>query len=158
MAKKRKIHRLISIIIWVPILMFSTSGAYHLLHSAYSDHNQGLTLNAPLSLSPSDISTKIQALNELKSPKLNAISMMRGINNRLMYRLGMPNDSAGHAVTRTQKFDSIPVEKSAIYIDAISGKASSVTDKSMAIFFAKKHMNNPSMMFLTPVNYLFWHC
>ena len=78
MTKKRKIHRFISIIVWVPVLMFSISGVYHLLHSAYSHHDRGLKLGRPITISPYGMTHSTAWLNRYEGLKLNAISIVKG--------------------------------------------------------------------------------
>ena len=142
MTKKRKIHRFISIIVWVPVLMFSISGVYHLLHSAYSHHDRGLKLGRPITISPYGMTHSTAWLNRYEGLKLNAISIVKGPNDHLLYRLGIPNRQSGQAMSRSKRFDGISIEKNAIYIDPISGKESLVTDQDMAKFFATHYMDH----------------
>lgn len=141
MTKKRTLHRFISMIVWVPVLMFSISGVYHLLHAAYTDNDSALKLGDPMTLSPSEITHETAWFNQYQSLKLNAISLVKGPNNQRLFRLGISNGGSDQAMSRSKQFDGVSIEKNAIYVDSTSGKASSVTDQDMAKFFAGHYMD-----------------
>jgi hypothetical protein len=66
--------------------------------------------------------------------------VVEGPNNRLLYRLGLPANRQSQPVTRTARFDGIPIEKPSLYVSALTGKFVNITDREMAILYAKQHM------------------
>jgi len=140
MDSKRKAHRYIAYLVWIPILFFSSSGFYHLLHYAYSDHHRGLKLSEPLSFSMNRFGTNPINLEQYKLTKLNAISIVEDEKGSLLYRLSLPLSKNKSSITRNMKYDGTPIEKSAIFFNTTTGEESFVTDKDMAIHYAAKQL------------------
>ncbi len=143
--QKRRWHRLISYLVWIPLLGFTASGTYHLLQYAYGGETQrGLKLGAPISISAENFGTNSDWLSPYQNTKLNAISLVQSPDGNLLYRLGIPQGKAGQKVTRAERFDGTPIEKTALYFDAKTGEEASVSDKDMAFAYAEKYMGLPA--------------
>lgn len=137
---RRKIHRYIAYLIWIPILFFSSSGFYHLLHYAYSDHHRGLKLSEPILLTKNKFGDSDINLRQFQRTKLNAISIVEDNKGQLLYRLSLPQGRETTNVNKNKRFDGMPVEKSAFYFNTMTGEASPITDKDMAIYHASKQL------------------
>ncbi len=133
MQRRRKLHRLIAYGVCLPLLMFSTSGIYHLLHHAYADNHRGLRLGKAIDLSADRFSENTAWLEQYQNVKLNAISVVEGPEGNLLYRLSIPEGRPGQKVERARRFDGVPIEKPALYFNALTGEEVSVTDRDMAI-------------------------
>ncbi len=138
---KRKIHRVLSYFIWIPLLMFSISGTYHLLHFAYGDNHRGLKHANPVMLKDYQFAENLDWLDNLQTVKFNAISIVNGPDGNLLYRLSIPKGRPGQAISRQIRYDGMPIEKPALYFDAKTGIESDVTDREMAILYAKMHQD-----------------
>ena len=142
----RKKHRLIAYIIWLPLLGFSASGTYHLLHHAYGDSHGGLRLPDSFTLNYDNLSKNTQWINDYKNQALNGISIMIDHNKNILYRLGLPKGRHGEDITKDIKYSGMALEKPAVYIDASTGIISKTTDRSMAKLYANRFLNSNSDM------------
>lgn len=140
MDKKRKMHRMAAYVIWVPLLLFSTSGTYHLLQRAYGDNHHGLQLTQPFSVAPQRFQGGIQWLDPYRKVKLNGMSIVEGPKGDLLYRLSLPQGGHGQNVEKQTRFDGVPIEKPALYFSASSGEESGITDRDMAVYYAGKQL------------------
>ena len=143
--QKRRWHRLISYLVWIPLLAFTASGTYQLLQYAYGGvTTRGLKLGAPISISAENFGANSDWLAPYQNTKLNAISLVQSPEGDLLYRLGIPKGRAGQKVTRAERFDGTPIEKPALYFDAKTGAESVVNDRAMALAYAEKYMGLPA--------------
>ncbi|MHC8441788.1 MAG: hypothetical protein ACYYK0_06350 [Candidatus Eutrophobiaceae bacterium] len=138
MERKQKLHRLVAYGIWLPLLMFSSSGIYHLLHHAYADNHRGLRLGDPMAVALERFGNAIAWLQQYEKITLNALSLVEGPEGNLLYRLSIPQGRPGQKVERAQRFDGTPIERSALYFDVLTGAESAITDRGMAVFHAGK--------------------
>ena len=139
-VKYRRWHRWVSYVVWIPLLGFSASGSYHLLQYAYGDNHRGLQLGQPVQLTPERFGNQVSSLKQYQNVTLNGLSLVESPDGRLLYRLSIPQGRPGQKVVRAQRYDGVPIEKSALYFDALSGQESAITDEDMAIYYAKKHL------------------
>lgn len=136
----RRLHRMVSYVVWVPLLAFSISGLYHLLQNAHSDNHVGLQLGAGFKVNSQKFGDSINWVEMYDNMPLNAISVVQGAEKKLMYRLGLsvvPN----FQITRSQVYDGIAVEEPSIYIDSLTGKKLEVTDLEMVVHYANQYAN-----------------
>lgn len=140
MELKRKVHRIISYAIWLPLLAFSASGTYHLLQYAYGDNHRGLKLGEPINVSSSRFGADNSWLDPYSQVNLNGLSIVEGKEGDLLYRLSLPMGRPGQKVKKQTRFDGMPIEKSALYFNAKTGNESDITDKDMAVFYAGKQL------------------
>ena len=138
--RTRQWHRLIAYFIWLPLLMFSASGIYHLLHHANSAPHHGIQLARLIDVSPNRFGRHADMLTSYATVQLTGISVVEGPHNRLLYRLGLPANRQDQHVTRSARFDGIPIEQPSVYVSALTGKFVNITDRDMAMYYAKQHM------------------
>lgn len=136
---KRRIHRFVAYIVWLPLLAFSASGTYHLLQNAYGDNHRGLVLGNTIDIPSNKLSGEISLEKYSKLP-LNAISVVKSNKEKLVYRLGIPKGMHGQNINKNMKYDGMVIEKPAIYLDTLTGEEVNVTDKDMAIYYAGKYI------------------
>lgn len=140
MEMKRKIHRIISYAIWVPLLGFSASGIYHLLQYAYGDNHRGLQLGESIKLDKTRFNSDNSWLDMYKDVILNGLSIIEGQGGELLYRLSIPQGRQGQKIKKEKRFDGVAIEKAALYFNAKTGLESSISDKDMAIYYAGKRL------------------
>jgi hypothetical protein len=117
--KDRRAHRVLAHVIGVPLLGFTASGIYHLLHSEYANVSRDFNLSQPLRLE-SNVSANLP-LDVLSGQSLHSISLIT-VGGQLFYRASVAGEApaaAGehdHHQVRQQRFDGIPKEQGGIYI------------------------------------------
>lgn len=140
MQKKRKAHRMVAYVIWLPLLMFSTSGIYHLLQYAYGDNHRGLQLSKPIAVTKERFGDNMKWLEQYKNIELNGLSIVEGPSGNLLYRLSIPQGKHGQSLGRQTRFDGVPIEKPALYFNAATGEESDISDRDMAIYYAGEQL------------------
>ncbi len=142
---RRKWHRVLSFAIWLPLLLFTTSGIYHLLQYSFGDNHRGLKLGQPINLSASKFGDDFTWLDNFKGQAFNSLSLVEGtlkVNDSpsLLYRISIPKGKQGQAISRSKRFKGMVTEKQAFYFDALTGEKSTLTDKDMVQHIAKSHL------------------
>lgn len=140
---KRRWHRVIAYAVWIPLLAFSASGSYHLLYYAYGEHSRGPLPGASLTVTPEHFGRDTAWLKPYKGTALNSLSIVKGPDGTLLYRLGIPQGKPGEKIGRAKRFDGVPIEKPALYFDALGGQESVLTDRDMAVHYAGAHLGRP---------------
>jgi hypothetical protein len=147
---QRRWHRRLAYIVWLPIFMFSFSGAYHLLQSHYAENTRGMRVGAPMDLgvvltAPADVWGRAQG-----ERAANAVSLVQGPEG-LLLRVERPAQSqapvrspdahdehAQHApVTREQRFTGTPSRGMIEYVNVATGSAWQGSDRDVAVYFAQ---------------------
>jgi len=154
MPLKAKLHRYLAYGMWLPLLMFSISGFYHLLHYGFGDTHRGLQLGSPISMKQFSQSADVV---ELPDSPLNQISVVQYQQN-LAYRLSiapakkhqtnkLPQGGGEHAhhtmsdkQTRNARFDGQATEKGSRYFSVVKGTEILATDKDVAIEIANEQL------------------
>jgi|TARA_Y100000389_G_scaffold204881_1_gene260401 hypothetical protein len=143
MPLRRKFHRYLSYIIYVPLAMFTFSGVYHLLQYSYSDNYRGMKLQEQFSIEPEKFDKKVKWIDQYSEIKLNSISLVKDPEGEdILYRLSFPKGLPGGNISLGQKFDGMATEGGGVYYSAISGERSHISDRYMAINYAKKLVYN----------------
>ncbi|MES2662537.1 MAG: hypothetical protein V4629_04455 [Pseudomonadota bacterium] len=137
LAPNRRWHRYIAYIIWIPLLGLVTSGGYHLLHHSFTENIRGLRIGHPIDLNSLNLASNISL--KANTP-LNEISLIAIGMDKFAYRLSMPQGKPGEMIEHDHRFHGATTEKSAMYIDALSGKKIVLTDKELAIQFTNNHL------------------
>lgn len=141
---RRKWHRLLSFAIWLPLLLFTASGVYHLLHYSFGDNHRGLKLGNSFDVNRERFSTNLNWLVQFKDRPLNSLSLVEVLDEtnspRLLYRISVPKGKPGQTISRVQRFKGMGVEKEAFYFDALTGKKAKLSDKDVAINIAKTQL------------------
>ena len=156
MPLKARVHRYLAYCLWLPLLMFSCSGFYHLLHYGFADTHRGLQLGSPVSLSEFD---QAQAVSELPTAPLNQISVIEH-KGELAYRLSIAppekkwggskkksgehahhdNDNVDAKDVRNARFDGQATEKGSLYYSVETGQKIATNDKDVAVLIASKQL------------------
>ena len=164
---QRNVHHLFAYAIWLPLLGFSGSGLYHLLHASFADKHSGLRLAQPLSWQDDELNQQVWASKELGF-MLNGLSLIRDPQGQLIYRLSLPSKFAGNggdvqdavktntasqepdkhahhdrAPTRDAIYDGIAVTDPALYIAAKTGQKVAFNDEQLVIDMAAKQLGLP---------------
>jgi len=152
MTRNARVHRWIAVVLWVPLLGFSISGFWHLLHYGFSDVHRGLELGKPFSLAALDSAATVDGLPE---QALNQISLIE-YQNQLFYRLSLANgsavepakesggDHAHHSSDKQQRearFNGQATEAGGLYYLVSSGEKASINDQEVAIDIASKRLD-----------------
>jgi hypothetical protein len=146
----RRWHRRLAYIVWLPVFMFSFSGAYHLLQSHYAENSRGMRVGEPMNLeavltAPSDLWERAQG-----GRAANAVALVKGPDG-LLLRVERPaqtqapvkgaeahDEHAHHApVTREQRFSGTPARGQIEYVNVATGAAWQGSDKDLAVYFAQ---------------------
>lgn len=135
--KSRRFHRYLAYAIWLPLLAISTSGSFHLIMSSIEGAAPDTGLENPLSLSAVKFDRNTNWIDAYASIPFNAMSLVEGPDDTLYYRLGIPSKIADEVVTLRQHFDGLPMEKGALYVAVTQGVEKPLTDKDMAIHYAR---------------------
>lgn len=148
---KAKVHRVTAYVVALPLLAFSISGFWHLLHYGFTETKENLKLGAPISLS--DLSDTVD-LEALPDTPLNQVSVMQH-NGELLYRLSVPSkrpskeiaggEHAHHNKTsdvdkRIKRFKGQAKEQGGLYYSASTGNKVDVSDKQLAINVASQQL------------------
>lgn len=146
---QRRWHRRIAYIVWLPIFLFSFSGAYHLLQSHYAENTRGMKVGPPMDLAPvlnapPDLWQRAQG-----DRPANAVALVQGPDG-LLVRVERPavapvtkdgggasHDHAHHApVSREQRFAGTPSRGQIDYLNVATGTAWRGMDRDLAVYFA----------------------
>ncbi|QIL91372.1 hypothetical protein GNX18_17475 [Microbulbifer sp. SH-1] len=135
---KRRYHRVLGYALWLPLLGWSTSGFYHLLQSSLVDEVQGLRLGQAGGFA--NLSDDFQWVQNLDGRAINSLSLVTGPEGAPLYRLGLAPAQSGAPVSRNQRFDGLPAEVGAVFVDARSGAVlGSFGDREQAQWLAARH-------------------
>lgn len=145
--QKRRLHRRIAHIIWIPLFGFVASGMYHLLYSELNTETRGLRLLAPLKLA--DATAFANAA--LPQQALYAINLIQMPDQLLLRASLAPATTQGHAhhgasntdahAQRTARFDGINKEQGAMYFDARTGATADINDEQVACALAANFLH-----------------
>lgn len=136
---KRRWHRYISFAVWLPLLMLSVSGLYHLLYQAFPDNKRDRYMAPPIQFSPSKLAKETKWLKQFSGKYLNTLSIIKSPKGELLYRLSIPSGKPGQKISKSQHFSGAVHEKHAWYINAETGAPSTLTDKQTAIYYANQY-------------------
>jgi hypothetical protein len=138
LAAGRRTHRIMAHLLWLPLLGFTVSGLYHLLHQQYAPQQREFSLAQPNAL-PATGAVSLEGLDQ----PLNALALLQ-VGDRWLYRgslaqTAMPamGGEHDHHAVRQQRYDGIPREAGGLYWDASSGaRLTDVDDRHVARVFA----------------------
>ena len=141
--KKRRWHRSLAYLLWLPLLGWSASGFYHLLQSHYIEPVSGIRLGNVVNLQqwPQKTVDRDTWLSNFQNnlgqnQALNAVSLVNGANNNY-YRLSVARTHT-QKVTRNARFDGQSSEKAVLYINSQSGLPDGHNDRVQAIELMKQ--------------------
>ncbi|HEY8385353.1 MAG TPA: hypothetical protein VIK82_03945 [Porticoccaceae bacterium] len=142
-ASTRRWHRYFALMLWLPLLAFSSSGLYHLWHKVASGADGGFVAGPPLDLrslrqQEAAIAAALQSL-ELDT-HLNGVSLVSGPDGILLLRLARAAGQQGEHVHRHARFDGTPAERVSRLI-ALGGPTDVPwSDGDLARYYASVHL------------------
>ncbi len=135
----RRWHRRLSLWILIPLLAFLISGIWHLLTYSGNERQQGLQLPDVISLPKMGEVARAEWLEDYQQQPVQAITLMQGPDNQLLYRVALPEGSMDQHVGHHQRFDGQSTEQPARYYDVVSAQPVAITDSEIASYWAKRH-------------------
>ena len=135
---KRRNHRRLGYILWLPLLAWSASGFYHLWQMSLVESEYGIGLDQPFSgLNSENLNT--HSLQQLNNQSINSLSLLRGPDLRLYWRASVAQSANKMRVDREQRFVGKPSEYKALYLPAsFVGQAATLTDAQVARSMAQR--------------------
>ena len=147
----QSLHRKLAWIVFLPMLGFTLSGAYHLYQYEFAENQRGMRLGKPLQLkdfkSDQSASFTLHRIIDVSEESLNSFSLIKHLG-RYYYRAGFSNHVSQNAgvikphehhgasdkTVRNKRFDGVSKERSAKYylLGGIKLDEASLTDKDVA--------------------------
>ena len=128
---RRRWHRLLGYVLFLPLLGWSASGFYHLLQSQYVEPVSGLRLGSTFS-----VDELAPLATNLPAARLTALSVVPGPEGRLYYRAALAADD--EAVSRNARFQGRAVEQGALYFDTGNGHPADISDADIVQALVKQ--------------------
>ncbi|WNO08653.1 PepSY domain-containing protein [Teredinibacter sp. KSP-S5-2] len=132
---KRRWHRIIAYVLWLPLLGWSASGFYHLLKAEYADNVSGIRLSHLAELKRFGSFPNENYFSEYANQPLNSISLVPGAESQTLLRLSYANQDKGQ-VSRVEKYQGRPSESGSRYLDFYSGNPVATSDKEQVQWLA----------------------
>lgn len=135
----RRWHRRLSLWVMIPLVAFLISGIWHLLTYSGNERQQALQLPDVISLPKMGEVARAEWLQDYQQQPVQAITLLQGPDNQLLYRIALPEGSMEQHVGHHQRFDGQSTEQPARYYDVVSAQPVSLTDSEIARFWAKRY-------------------
>ncbi len=145
---KRRWHRRIAYVIWIPIFALAISGTIHLLYYSVNNASGGIKLADAMPLDKLS-ETRTNWQQRYENVPLNSVSLVMH-DNQFYYRLGIAAGKHGQEVSRHQRFDGTAIETSALYIHADTGEESALNDAAFALQLADNLTGKDAAQFSVP--------
>ena len=140
--RSRRLHRaLAGYLLWLPLLLFSTSGLFHLLQSSYGSQERGMQLGEGLMLDPQRLMTPGDRVASLAGKAINSISIVQRAGGEVAYRMSVAAGEHHQMPSKNARFDGRAAEKRALYVDAYSGKQLDYTDLEHTEYLVTRFKN-----------------
>ena len=148
--RDRRWHRRIAYFIWLPILLLSASGFYHLLQYRFVENTRGLQIGPSMVLEgPLD---KLDAgwRAAAKNGEANALSLISGPSG-FLYRAELPATDLAKP-SREERHRGKPTRGDLVYFDAVTGQRLDNYDRTMARALALRFAGKENTILdVTPV-------
>lgn len=135
-------HRIAGYVLALPVLMYSSSGLYHLIQSAMDKPGRVLSLSPSLDLAGVSFPLPDQWAELSQGLNVNALSIVETAEGQFLYRLGLAPDRRGGPATaseiRNARFDGVETTGPAVYVDAMSGEVWPEGDRALALQLAAR--------------------
>lgn len=134
---KRRYHRIFAYVLWLPLLAWSTSGFYHLIHASVVDTDSGVRLGETFPMSM-NLSIDDKAKKQLALVKVNELALVAGEGNQVFWRASVQPKGEANPMAREKRFAGKPMESQAMYFP-LGGNASElqISDKALSLSLAK---------------------
>lgn len=149
-------HRITGYVLALPLLMFSTSGIYHLVQFALEPPQSQLRLPQPLDLANGRYPIERDWGSVAQGRTVRALSLIEGPKGQPLYRLDLgapaaaatggehdhgrhgdaPPTTAGEI--RKARFDGVQAGGPPLYVDAATGKPLPLADRDLALAVARR--------------------
>lgn len=130
-------HRIAGYAAALPLLMFASSGLFHLIQYAATPPVKNLTLSPPITLAGVTFPIQDQWAELSAGLNISTVSIIEDAEGRLLYRLGLAPPRRGGPETpseiRNARFDGVGRSGPALYIDAATGAPFEDGDREIAL-------------------------
>lgn len=148
-------HRIAGYVLALPLLMFSTSGIYHLVQFALEPPSSQLRMPQPLDLTNSRYPIERDWVRITEGRAVRNVSLVEGPQGQPLYRLDLANapaaiggehDHHDHGTQtpktateiRQARFDGQQPGGQPVYVDAASGAVVPLADRDLALAIARR--------------------
>lgn len=140
-------HRLVGYVLALPILMYTSSGLFHLIQSAVSPPVQNLALSPPIDLAGAVFPLHEQWEEISAGLNVSSVSIIQDTNGAQLYRLGLarsrgPEPQGGREI-RNARFDGVERTGPALYLDASTGEPYPGGDREIALQLGERFTGAP---------------
>ena len=130
-------HRLAGYALALPLLMYTSSGIFHLIQYAATPPVQNLTLSPPIDLAGAVYPLHEQWEDISAGLNVSTVSIVQTADGTQLYRLGLARSRAGGPETareiRNARFDGVERTGPALYLDAATGEVFPYGDYEIAL-------------------------
>ncbi|MFN3370647.1 MAG: PepSY domain-containing protein [Sphingomonadaceae bacterium] len=144
---RRGWHRIAGYALALPLLMFSTSGLFHLVQNGWAEPTRTLTLSPPLRLAPDDFGLHEQWATITDGLAVTGVSLVEAADGTRLYRIALAPDRSGAPATpqaiRNARFDGVQPTGSALYLDARTGLPWAPGDRELALQLGERFTGVP---------------
>lgn len=135
-------HRIAAYGLALPILAFSSSGLYHLIHYGWEQPIRHLKLSPPIDFSKHTFPIHKQWSEIASGLRINGVSLVQMADGQSLYRLSLAMPKKDAPATdkqiRNARFDGIEKTGPALYLDASTGQPWAPGDKELALQLGEK--------------------
>lgn len=133
----RGVHRMAGYVFSIPILLFASSGLWHLLHSSANPREPSLAMSPAMVLDSVRFPLQEHWHEFGAGLPVNNLSIVQYDDDTFLYRLGLAAPRAGAPVgeraIRNARFDGVSPTGPALYVDARSGEIFEDGDRELAL-------------------------
>jgi hypothetical protein len=147
-------HRIAGYVLALPLLMFSTSGIYHLVQFSLEPAQSQLRLPQPLDLSAGRYAIERDWNKVAQGRTVRGLSLVEGPQGQALYRLELgaapamagehdhgshgdaPPTTAGEI--RKARFEGVQASGPPLYVDAATGETLPLADRELALAVARR--------------------
>jgi hypothetical protein len=130
-------HRIAGYALALPLLMFTSSGLFHLIQTGWDQPTRTLTLAPPLTPAANDFGLHDQWTSITDGLAIAGVSLIETNDGRQLYRLALAPDRKGGPATPTEirnaRFDGVQPTGPALYLDARTGQPWAPGDRELAL-------------------------
>ena len=140
-------HRIAGYALALPILMYASSGLFHLIHFAAAPPVKNLTLSPPVDLAGAVYPLHEQWDDISAGLNVSSVSIIQDAKGTQLYRLGLARSRAGGPEggreIRNARFDGALRTGPALYLDAVTGTPYPGGDREIALQLGERFTGVP---------------
>lgn len=130
-------HRIAGYALALPLLMFTSSGIFHLVQYGWDEPTRTLTLAPALTPTTGDFGLHDQWTSITDGLPVSGVSLIQTNDGQQLYRLALAPDRKGGPATpadiRNARFDGVQPTGPALYLDAKTGQPWAPGDRELAL-------------------------